>query len=81
MASKLTHHGGQIIYVIYIKIFYGVTISMPFSNGHIFFLSFLVNFELGKSLWLCLTIGGQCKCNFSHQRKFPCSLLCYWMCP
>jgi hypothetical protein len=25
MSAKLTHHGGQIIYVIYIKIFYGVT--------------------------------------------------------
>ena len=24
MAAKLTHHGGQIIYVIYIKIFYGI---------------------------------------------------------
>ena len=24
MATKLTNHGGQIIYVIYIKIFYGV---------------------------------------------------------
>ena len=25
MAAKLIHHGGQIIYVIYIYIFYGVT--------------------------------------------------------
>jgi hypothetical protein len=25
MVAKLTHHGGQIIYVIYIYIFYGVT--------------------------------------------------------
>ena len=27
MAAKLIHHGGHIIYVIYIKIFYGVRSS------------------------------------------------------